>query len=146
MYLLRERLHSDCCGDRLRFQQRRVHAFETGGSLNNTFMESVLVVCHRLPMRNWSSSMARYSEMTERTSITWIIEFTVATGPWNGIPARDLSTFCKSCTIPCQVVRIAWFVDESCEGPFAGRVVESGVVDVMELELAAADATAPEEG
>ena len=48
MDLLREGLHSDCCGVRLRFQQRGVHEFEAPGSSNNTFIESVLVVCNRL--------------------------------------------------------------------------------------------------
>jgi len=61
----------------------------------------------------------------------------VLAGPWNGVPARDLSAFRRSCSTPCQAVRSASFLDEFCEG----RVVESGVTNVMRLESAAADAT-----
>ena len=53
-----EGLHSGCCDVRLHFQQRVVHEFETVGSLNSAFFESVLVVYNRLT--NGPSSTARY--------------------------------------------------------------------------------------
>jgi len=77
--------------------------------------------------------------MMDHTLITSMMALTAATGAWNGVPARDFSAFCRSSSTPCQAVRSALFVDESCEGSFAGRAVESGVAIVTGLESAATD-------
>jgi len=70
----------------------------------------------------------------ECTLITSIMALRAPTDPWNGVPARDLSTFRRSSSAPCQAVCNAFFVDEFCEGPFAGRVVESGIANVTRFE------------
>ena len=124
MDLRREGLHSYCGGVRLRFQQRGVHEFKAFRSLNGRFFESVLVVNLNC-LTNRPSSTARYSEAMECTLITSMVASRAPTDHWSGIPVRDLSTFCRSCSTQCEAVRSARFFDEFREGAFAGRVIES---------------------